>query len=80
MRLVFTQSATFFAGSLSTIIPVPGGFGAYHGAVATVMQALNGIPLGSGMIYATLNHESQVLAQMVAGIWGYIHQTFFRSK
>ena len=68
------------AGSLSTIIPVPGGFGAYHGAVATVMQALNGIPLGSGMIYATLNHESQVLAQMVAGIWGYIHQTFFRSK
>ena len=65
-------------GSISTLIPVPGGFGAYHGAVATVMQALYDIPLGSGMIYATLNHEAQLLAQAVTGLWCYIHQTFFR--
>ena len=65
-------------GSITTIIPVPGGFGAYHGAVATVMQALYGIPIGSGMIYATLNHEAQLLAQAVTGLWCYIHQTFFR--
>ena len=65
-------------GSITTIIPVPGGFGAYHGAVATVMQALYGIPIGSGMIYATLNHEAQLLSQAVTGLWCYIHQTFFR--
>ena len=65
-------------GSITTIIPVPGGFGAYHGAVATVMQALYGIPIGSGMIYATLNHEAQLLSQAVTGLWCYIHQTFLR--
>ncbi len=66
------------AGSISTLIPVPGGFGAYHGAVATTLQALHGIPMGSGMIYATLNHESQILGQAITGLWGYIHETFIR--
>ena len=66
------------AGSISTLIPVPGGFGAFHGAVATVMQAVYGIPVGSGMIYATLNHETQILAQAVTGFWCYLSQTFFR--
>jgi hypothetical protein len=65
-------------GSLTTLVPVPGGFGAYHGAVATVMQVLYGIPMGSGLIYATLNHESQVLAHAITGLWCYIHQTFIR--
>ncbi|MBR1888265.1 MAG: flippase-like domain-containing protein [Bacteroidales bacterium] len=65
-------------GSITTIIPVPGGFGAFHGAVATVMQAVYGIPMGSGMIYATLNHETQILAQAVTGFWCYLSQTFFR--
>ena len=80
----FTQLSGFdafnymVAGSASTLIPVPGGFGAYHGAVATVMQVLNGIPLSSGMIYATLNHETQMLAQVVVGFWGYIRETFVR--
>ncbi len=65
-------------GTITSLIPVPGGFGAYHGAVATVMQALYGIPIGSGMIYATLNHEAQLLSQAVTGLWCYIHQTFLR--
>ena len=65
-------------GSITSLIPVPGGFGAYHGAVATVMQALYGIPIGSGMIYATLNHEAQLLSQAVTGLWCYLSQTFFR--
>ena len=68
------------AGSISTLIPVPGGFGAYHGAVASTLQALHGIPLGSGMIYATLNHESQILGQALTGLWGYIHESFIRRK
>ncbi|MBR4734876.1 MAG: flippase-like domain-containing protein [Bacteroidales bacterium] len=65
-------------GSITTLVPVPGGFGAYHGAVATVMQVLYDIPMGSGLIYATLNHESQVLAHAITGLWCYIHQTFIR--
>ena len=67
-------------GSITTLVPVPGGFGAYHGAVATVMQVLYDIPLGSGMVYATLNHESQVLAQAVVGLWCYVRETFLRKQ
>lgn len=65
-------------GNITSIIPVPGGFGAYHGAIATVMQALYGIPMGSGLIYATLNHEAQLIAQAVTGLWCYISQVFLR--
>jgi len=68
------------AGSISTLIPVPGGFGAYHGAAAATLSALHGIPMGSGMIYATLNHESQILGQAITGLWGYVHETFIRRK
>lgn len=64
------------AGTISSLLPVPGGFGAYHGAVATVMQVLNGIPMGTGMIYATLNHETQLLAQITMGLWGYFRESF----
>ena len=65
-------------GNITSLIPVPGGFGAYHGAIATVMQALYGIPVGSGLIYATLNHETQLIVQAVTGLWCYISQTFLR--
>ena len=30
------------------------------------------------MIYATLNHESQVLSQAICGLASYIHEHFFR--
>ena len=67
-------------GSMSTAIPVPGGFGAYHGAVAAALLGIWNIPMGMGMIFATLNHESQVLANALCGIASYIHESFFRKK
>lgn len=65
-------------GSFSSIVPVPGGFGAYHGVVGGFLRSIWGIPMGTGMIFATLNHESQVLIQALAGIASYIHESFFR--
>ena len=65
-------------GSVSSIIPVPGGFGAYHGMVAGALLSVWNIPMGLGMIYATLNHESQVLMQAILGLGSYIHESFFR--
>lgn len=67
-------------GSLSSMLPVPGGFGAYHGLVAGALKSLWDIPMGTGMVYATLNHESQVLTQAVCGLASYIYETFFRRK
>ena len=66
------------AGSISAVVPVPGGFGAYHGAVCGALLGIWGIPIGTGMIYATLNHESQVLSQAICGLASYIHEHFFR--
>ena len=63
-------------GSLSTIIPVPGGFGAYHGIVAGAMLSLWNIPLGAGMILATVCHESQIVVQIVCGLSSYVHELF----
>lgn len=67
-------------GSLSSIIPVPGGFGAYHGIVTAALSTVLGIPVGLGMVYATLNHESQVLMQAIMGIGSYIHESFIRKS
>lgn len=65
-------------GSVSTMVPVPGGFGIYHGMVSGALQVLWGIPKDSCMAFAVLNHESQVLTQAVCGLVSYIHESFFR--
>ena len=67
-----------FAGAVSSLIPVPGGFGAYHGVVAGALSTLYGIPFGAGLVFATLSHESQVIVSIVCGACSYAHETFFR--
>lgn len=78
-----TLTDAFFlmiAGSISSIVPVPGGFGAYHGVVAGSLHSIWKMSMGTGMVYATLNHESQVLTQAVCGLASYIHESFIRRK
>ena len=64
------------AGALGKI--EPGGFGAFHGAVALTLSSVYGVPFGAGLIFATLSHESQVLTGILCGAESYIHETFFR--
>ena len=66
------------AGSLSTVIPAPGGFGAYHTVVTAALSGIWGIPAAMGLVFATLNHETQVLVQAVCGLVSYVHESFFR--
>lgn len=76
-----TLTDAFFlmiAGSISSVVPVPGGFGAYHGVVAGALHSIWKLPVSTGMVYATLNHESQVLTQAIAGLASYIHESFIR--
>ena len=54
-------------GSLSSIVPVPGGFGAFHFIVSSAIAHVYGIPVQVGMIFATLSHESQAVNQI---LWG----------
>lgn len=67
-----------FAGALSSLVPVPGGFGAFHGAVALTLSSVYGVPFAAGLIFATLSHESQVIVGILCGGESYIHETFFR--
>ena len=69
-----------FAGTVSTLIPVPGGFGAYHSVVAGAISSVWGIPFATGMVFAILSHESQVIVQAVLGIGSYLHESFFRRR
>lgn len=64
------------AGALSSVIPVPGGFGAFHFVVAGALSAVYGVPFSLGLIFATLSHESQAITQIVCGGVSYCLETF----
>lgn len=65
-------------GSVAGIVPVPGGFGAFHYLVAIALQTIYGIPFEMGIIFATLSHESQAVTMAVCGVISYVHQAFRR--
>ena len=64
------------AGSLSSLVPVPGGFGAFHFIVAGAISYAYGLPFEFGIIFATLSHESQGVNQLVWGAISYISEQF----
>ena len=67
-----------FAGALSALVPVPGGFGAFHWIIALAMETVYGIPFQIGLIFATLSHESQIVTNILCGSVSYVHETFIR--
>lgn len=60
------------AGSIAWMVPVPGGFGAYHGVVALAMAVVYSLPQDTGLLYATLNHEAQAITMIICGMASYI--------
>jgi len=53
-------------GSLGMIAPVPGGIGAYHGAVMLGLFLL-GIPKDIGLSFAVIVHTTQTLVAIISG-------------
>jgi uncharacterized membrane protein YbhN (UPF0104 family) len=53
-------------GSFGMVVPVQGGFGAFHGMVILGLS-LYDIPVDKAFVYAVLSHESQTLMVIVAG-------------
>lgn len=68
------------AGSLASFVPVPGGIGAYHYLVATALTALYGLPWATGIIFATLSHESQAVTMLLTGAASAIRQSILRNR
>lgn len=62
-------------GCIAGIVPVPGGFGAFHYLVATALLSIYGIPFETGIIFATLSHESQAITTIIAGLGSYVAES-----
>ena len=67
------------AGSLAWVVPVPGGFGAFHYIVALALT-LYGLPFSVGIVFATLSHESQTIMMAVTGLISYLWEIVRNKK
>ena len=59
-------------GAVSTLIPVPGGFGAFHSLVGFALSTIYGIPIDLALVFATLSHGVQTVGQVICGGTSYI--------
>lgn len=79
--LTFLDAMVFSSvGNFASVIPVPGGIGAYHYLIATCVTALYGGTWEVGILFATLCHESHAILVVVIGAISYLHIVFSRKK
>jgi uncharacterized protein (TIRG00374 family) len=71
--LNFVDGLTLLAiGSLGIVAPVPGGIGAYHFIVKTILVELYHINADVAISFATITHAGQTLLNVVVGGLGYL--------
>ncbi|MDR2287273.1 MAG: flippase-like domain-containing protein [Prevotellaceae bacterium] len=66
-------------GSLGWIVPVPGGFGTFHTLVAWGLM-LYGISFDTGLMFATISHETQLLIMVFFGLIALISVSLTKNK
>ncbi|GAB5555845.1 MAG: lysylphosphatidylglycerol synthase transmembrane domain-containing protein [Schleiferiaceae bacterium] len=67
------------AASLGIVVPVPGGWGAYHYFVTMALLVL-GVERENGLTFATIVHSSQTLMLLLTGLLAFIFLYFERRK
>lgn len=67
-------------GNIASVVPVPGGIGAYHYLVALCLSSLYSAPWETGILYATLSHELHALIIILLGVISYARLTISRRK
>lgn len=67
-------------GNIASVIPVPGGIGAYHYLIALSLEGLYGATWEMGILYATLNHELHTVLIFVFGAISYLCLSLRRRK
>jgi hypothetical protein len=67
-------------GNIASVIPVPGGIGAYHYLVALSTQSLYGATWETGILLATLGHEAHAILIIVLGVISYLHLSLRKKK
>ena len=59
-------------GNFASVIPVPGGIGAYHYLVTITLTSLYDTTWELGILFATLSHEIHALILIVTGLISYV--------
>ncbi|MHC1689668.1 MAG: lysylphosphatidylglycerol synthase transmembrane domain-containing protein [Bacteroidales bacterium] len=67
-------------GSFGWVIPVQGGIGAYHLIISLALASVYGISQTTGVIFATISHESQALTMLLCGVISLISFTLSKRK
>ena len=67
-------------GNIASVIPVPGGIGAYHYLVALTIQSLYSASWDIGILAATLGHEAHAILIIIVGVISYAHLSLRRKK
>lgn len=67
------EDALFFTavGNVASVIPVPGGIGAYHYLIALSVSSLYGRSWETGILFATLQHELHAVLILLLGVLSY---------
>ena len=77
-----TIDAVFLSavGNIASVIPVPGGIGAYHYLVALSVESLYGASWETGILLATLGHEAHAILIIVLGVISYVNLSLRKRK
>lgn len=67
-------------GNVASVIPVPGGIGAYHYLVMLCISSLYGFSNEIGLLFATLNHEGHAVIILALGIISYLARMIRKKK
>lgn len=67
-------------GGLGWVIPVQGGIGAYHFIISLALTSIYGIDQTTGVIFATISHESQAITMLLFGTLSLISFYFKKSE
>lgn len=79
--LTFTDAVFISAvGNVASVIPVPGGIGAYHYLIALTLQSIYGVTWDTGILFATLCHEAHAILIILLGVISYAAITLRRRK
>lgn len=67
-------------GSFGWVVPVQGGIGAFHFILSRALVVVYGLTATSGMVFATISHESQAVTMLLCGLFAGIHISASRKK
>jgi len=80
-HLIFVDGLTILAiGSLGIVAPVPGGIGAYHFIVKSILVELYAVEANAAGSFAAITHAGQTILNLVLGALSYFYMMVVNKK